>query len=380
MHASNGILFNHESPLRGETFVTRKITRAVAAIELGLQERLYIGNLDAMRDWGHARDYVEGMWLMLQQDTPDDYVLATGEAHSVREFVELAFACTGRQIVWRGRGVDEVGICAPLRPEAGAGRPALLPADRGRPAAGRPEQGARAARLAPPHRLRRPGARDGRGRPGRGQARGPQRPGLSGMSQAREEGGPRVQRRFQLAGRRVWVAGHRGMVGSALLRRLAREECEILTVARQDCDLRRQAAVERWLADARPDVVVIAAAKVGGILANAASPAAFLYDNLMIAANVIEAARRARVAKLLFLGSSCIYPKLAPQPMRRSICSRASSSRPTSGTPMAKIAGIKLCQAYRRQHGCDFISAMPTNLYGPGDNFDPDDRATSCRR
>ena len=112
MHASNGILFNHESPLRGETFVTRKITRAVAAIELGLQERLYIGNLDAMRDWGHARDYVEGMWLMLQQEAPDDYVLATGEAHSVREFVELAFACTGRQVRWRGRGVDEVGTCA----------------------------------------------------------------------------------------------------------------------------------------------------------------------------------------------------------------------------------------------------------------------------
>jgi GDPmannose 4,6-dehydratase len=111
-HASNGILFNHESPIRGETFVTRKITRAVAAIELGLQERLYIGNLDARRDWGHARDYVEGMWLILQQDVPDDYVLATGEAHSVREFVELAFACTDRQILWRGRGVDEVGIDA----------------------------------------------------------------------------------------------------------------------------------------------------------------------------------------------------------------------------------------------------------------------------
>jgi GDPmannose 4,6-dehydratase len=111
-HASNGILFNHESPLRGETFVTRKITRAVAAIELGLQVRLYIGNLDARRDWGHARDYVEGMWLMLQQNAPDDYVLATGEAHSVREFVEGAFACTGREVMWRGRGVDEVGLDA----------------------------------------------------------------------------------------------------------------------------------------------------------------------------------------------------------------------------------------------------------------------------
>jgi GDPmannose 4,6-dehydratase len=110
MHASNGILFNHESPIRGETFVTRKITRAVAAIELGLQERLYLGNLNAKRDWGHARDFVEGMWLILQQERPDDYVLATGEAHSVREFVEKAFACVGRVIEWHGSGIGEKGI------------------------------------------------------------------------------------------------------------------------------------------------------------------------------------------------------------------------------------------------------------------------------
>jgi GDPmannose 4,6-dehydratase len=128
-HASNGILFNHESPIRGETFVTRKITRAVAAIELGRQDRLYMGNLDARRDWGHARDYVEGMWLMLQQDAPDDYVLATGEAHSVREFIELAFACIDRRIVWRGAGVDEVGIDA----RSGAERVRSTSATCGRP-------------------------------------------------------------------------------------------------------------------------------------------------------------------------------------------------------------------------------------------------------
>jgi GDPmannose 4,6-dehydratase len=112
MHASNGILFNHESPIRGETFVTRKITRAVAGIHLGVQGILYIGNLDARRDWGHARDYVDGMWRIVQQEEPDDYVLATGEAHSVREFVELAFAQVGRKIEWRGKGIDEVGIDA----------------------------------------------------------------------------------------------------------------------------------------------------------------------------------------------------------------------------------------------------------------------------
>jgi GDPmannose 4,6-dehydratase len=120
MHASNGILFNHEGPMRGETFVTRKITRAVAAIERGVQQRLYLGNLNAMRDWGHARDFVEGMWLMLQQPQPDDYVLATGEAHSVREFVERAFACVDRRIQWRGKGVDEVGI------DAGNGKELVL--------------------------------------------------------------------------------------------------------------------------------------------------------------------------------------------------------------------------------------------------------------
>jgi GDPmannose 4,6-dehydratase len=117
IHASNGILFNHESPIRGETFVTRKITRAVAAIAHGLQTQLFLGNLDALRDWGHARDYVEGMWLMLQQDEPDDYVLATGEARSVREFVEAAFAHIGRHIEWRGEGLDEIGI------EKGSGNP-----------------------------------------------------------------------------------------------------------------------------------------------------------------------------------------------------------------------------------------------------------------
>jgi GDPmannose 4,6-dehydratase len=123
MHASNGILFNHESPTRGETFVTRKITRAVAAIAAGRQEKLYLGNLDARRDWGHARDYVDGMWRIVQQETPDDYVLATGETHSVREFVECAFACAGRRIAWKGKGLDEIGVCA----ETGAALVAIDP-------------------------------------------------------------------------------------------------------------------------------------------------------------------------------------------------------------------------------------------------------------
>ena len=161
------------------------------------------------------------------------------------------------------------------------------------------------------------------------------------------------------------------MVGSALVRRLQREPCEILTVARAECDLRRQAAVEGWLDGARPDVVIVAAATVGGILANATRPAEFLYDNLMIAANVIEAARAVGVAKLLFLGSSCIYPKLAPQPLKEEYLLDGRLEPTNEWYAVAKIAGIKLCQAYRRQWGCDFIGALPTNLYGPGDDFDP---------
>jgi len=175
---------------------------------------------------------------------------------------------------------------------------------------------------------------------------------------------------FPLEGKRVWVAGHRGMVGSALVRRLEREGCSILTAGRNVCDLTRQAEVEAWLSKEKPDVALIAAAKVGGILANDSEPAGFLYENMMIEANAIHGAYQAGVERLLFLGSSCIYPKLAPQPMPEE-CLLEGQLEPTNQWyAIAKIAGIKLCQAYRRQYGVDFISAMPTNLYGPGDNFD----------
>jgi GDP-L-fucose synthase len=177
-------------------------------------------------------------------------------------------------------------------------------------------------------------------------------------------------RRFPLQGRRVFVAGHRGMVGSALLRRLASEQCELLTVTRSALDLRRQDAVERWFGAHRPEAVFVAAATVGGILANDTRPAEFLYDNLMIAANVIEAARRSGVQKLLFLGTSCVYPRLAPQPMAEEALLTGALEPTNQWYAIAKIAGLKLCAAYRRQHGVDFIAAQPTNLYGPGDTYD----------
>lgn len=174
---------------------------------------------------------------------------------------------------------------------------------------------------------------------------------------------------YELSGKRVYVAGHKGMVGSAIVRRLASEGCDILTSDRAT-DLREQAAVRDWFESNRPDAVFLAAAKVGGILANDRYPADFLYDNLMIEANVIEAARASQAEKLMFLGSSCIYPKLADQPITEDALLTGPLEPTNEWYAIAKIAGIKLCQAYRRQHGCDFISGMPTNLYGPGDNFD----------
>lgn len=179
-----------------------------------------------------------------------------------------------------------------------------------------------------------------------------------------------TDRGYSLKGKRVWVAGHRGMVGGAIVRRLAREDCEVLTARRDELDLMDQASTRQWVAAQRPDCVFMAAAKVGGILANDTYPADFLYDNLMIAANVTEAAHRADVEKLLFLGSSCIYPKLAPQPIPETALLTGPLEPTNEWYAIAKIAGIKLAQAYRRQYGRDYISAMPTNLYGPGDNFD----------
>ena len=177
---------------------------------------------------------------------------------------------------------------------------------------------------------------------------------------------------YDLSGKRVWVAGHRGMVGSAIVRRLKGENCEILAVDRAELDLRDQAGTNAWIRKNRPEIVFVAAARVGGILANDSRPAEFLYDNVAIETNIIHSAYEAGVRKLVFLGSSCIYPKFAPQPIPEEALLTGPLEPTNEWYAVAKIAGLKLCQAYRRQYGCDFISAMPSNLYGPGDNFDLD--------
>lgn len=175
---------------------------------------------------------------------------------------------------------------------------------------------------------------------------------------------------FSLLNKKIWVVGHRGMVGQALLRVLEGRNCAVLTVDRGALDLRRQNDVESWLYQHRPDAILLAAATVGGIEANRTRPAEFLYDNLMIAANVIHAAAAVGTEKLLYLGSSCIYPRNTAQPIAESALMTGPLEISNEWYAIAKIAGVKLCQSYRRQYGCDFISAMPCNLYGPGDRFD----------
>jgi GDP-L-fucose synthase len=177
---------------------------------------------------------------------------------------------------------------------------------------------------------------------------------------------------FSLEGKRVFVAGHKGMVGSAIMRRLSSEDCEVVTADRETANLTRQLETESCIAAIKPDVVVIAAAKVGGIFANNSLPVDFLHDNLAIALNLIAASHAVKVKKLLFLGSSCIYPKLARQPIKEDELLTGPLEATNEWYAVAKIAGIKLCQAYRRQYGDDFISVMPTNLYGPGDNYHPE--------
>lgn len=175
-----------------------------------------------------------------------------------------------------------------------------------------------------------------------------------------------------LSNKRIWVVGHKGMVGSAIMRRLASEGCHLLTVDRTSLDLRRQHETEIWMQTHKPDYVILAAATVGGIIANNTRPAEFIYDNLAIETNIIHTAWKTNVRKLLFIGSSCIYPKFSKQPIPESELLTAELEPTNQWYAIAKIAGIKLCQAYRRQYGCDYIAAMPTNLYGPGDNFHPE--------
>jgi GDPmannose 4,6-dehydratase len=357
MHASNGILFNHESPLRGETFVTRKITRAAAAIQLGCRTKLYLGNLDAKRDWGHAREYVEGMWRMLQQDEPDDYVLATGETTTVRQFVEWAFADAGIDLEWRGRASTKKAIAR----KTGALRVAVDPryfrpteVDLliGDPAKAQGQAGLEARRSAC--------------------ANWPARWSGRPRNDEKRTGGPCLRPMFDLAGKRVWVAGHKGMVGSAMVRRLASEGCEVLTSpANRRPDLAGRPALACSAGGTTP------ARGVPGRGPGRRHPCQQQPRRVPLR-QPDDRGERHRGGESA-PGREAAVPRLDLHLSQTWPSSRSGGSALLTGPleptnewyAIAKIAGIKLAQAYRQQYGCDFISAHADQPLRPGRQFRP---------
>ena len=290
MFAVNGILFNHESERRGETFVTRKISLAAARIAQGEQDKLYLGNLDARRDWGYAKDYVECMWLILQHDVPEDFVIATGEMHTVREFATLAFKEAGIELRWEGEGINEKGI------DVDTGKP-LVEVD---PKYFRPSEVEQL--LGDPTKART----------------------LLGWNPCKTS--------FE--------------------------------------DLLDSVSVRQFFDEEQPEYVFLAAAFVGGIMANSIYRADFIYKNLQIQQNVIGESFRHNIKKLLFLGSTCIYPRDAKQPMKEDVLLTSPLEYTNEPYAIAKIAGLKMCESFNLQYGTNYIAVMPTNLYGPNDNFD----------
>ena len=350
MYACNGILFNHESPRRGETFVTRKITRAIANIAQGLESCLYLGNMDSLRDWGHAKDYVRMQWMMLQQDKPEDFVIATGVQYSVRQFVEMAAAQLGIKLRFEGEGVNEKGIVVSV---TGHDAPGVKPGD---------------VMIAVDPRYFRPAEVETLlGDPAKAHEKLGWKPEITLRQMISEM----VANDLDAAKKHSLLKSH-GYEGSAIVRQLSpRNNVELVLRTRDQLNLLDASAVQAFFAAERIDQVYLAAAKVGGIVANNTYPADFIYENMMIESNIIHAAHLHNVNKLLFLGSSCIYPKQATQPIAESELLQGTLEPTNEPYAIAKIAGIKLCESYNRQYGRDYRSVMPTNLYGPHDNFHP---------
>jgi len=378
MYACNGILFNHESPRRGETFVTRKITRGLANIAQGLESCLYLGNMDALRDWGHARDYVRMQWLMLQQDTPEDFVIATGVQYSVRQFVVLSAKELGITLEFKGNGIDETGVVVAVEgdnaPSVKVGdilvsvdekyfRPAEVETLLGDPSNSREKLGwvpeitfqEMVAEMVK-HALI-------------AQSVMPCLNCMVMMSLCHWNDKYIILNKKSL----IYVAGHRGMVGTAIVQQLEKQGyTNLITRTHAELDLCDQVAVRKFFTNNKIDGVYLAAARVGGIHANNTYPAEFIYQNIMIEANVVHEAWISGVKHLLFLGSSCIYPRLTKQPMKEDALLTGTLEPTNEPYAIAKIAGIKLCESYNRQYDVDYRSVMPTSLYGPHDNFHPE--------
>ncbi len=365
MFAVNGILFNHESERRGENFVTRKITLAAGRIAEGLQDHLELGNMDSLRDWGYAKDYVECMWLIMQQDKPEDFVIATGVQHTVRDFTEKAFAANGITIRWEGTGIDEKGYDAATGKMLVCVNPQWFrPTDVdnlwGDPTKAKTVLGWNPQSTTYEQLVEIMAKHD--------RERAKREKGTQGSSVIWKEGNSIMMEKNA----KIYVAGHRGMVGSAIVRELQRQGyTNIITRTHKELDLTRQDAVEEFFAQEKPEYVFLAAAKVGGIVANQEALADFMYDNMTLEMNAIHSAWKNGCKKLEFLGSSCIYPRMAPQPMKENCLLTSELEKTNEAYALAKISGLKYCEFLNRQYGTDYISVMPTNLYGPNDNYHP---------
>ena len=333
LHASNGILFNHESPRRGGTFVTRKVTRAVAAILKGEQEHLYLGNLDARRDWGYAPEYVEAMWRMLQQPEPDDYVIATGEMHSVRELCEVAFRLAG--LDWEQYVRVDPAYFRPTEVEELCGDASKATAKLG----------------------------------WKPQVRFAELVGIMLEHDLREAG---VKVSDFWPSRRVMVTGGGGFLGTAVVRRLeAAGATQIFVPRSRDYDLRTKDGIDRALADGKPDLIIHLAAVVGGIGANRENPGRFFYENAIMGIQLMEQARLAGVEKFVTIGTVCAYPKFTPVPFKEDDLWNGYPEETNAPYGLAKRMLLVQGQAYRQQYGFNAIYLLPVNLFGPGDNFDP---------
>ena len=362
LFAVNGILFNHESEKRGATFVTKKITKGLARVKLGLDEKVYVGNLEAKRDWGYAKDYVYGMWLMLQQDEPDDYILATGETHSVRELIEETCRLLDIDLAWQGEGLMEQGLDRRtgkviIEIDPRYFRPAEVDLLIGDYSKAKFKLG-----WEPKVRFKELI---------KIMVESDYQKEKQNLVYIQSAVQTQIESEFMPREAKIYVAGHNGLVGSAIVRNLrAKGYNNLVFRTRQELDLLNQEAVKTFFETERLEFVFLAAAKVGGIMANKQQKADFIYENLSIQNNIIYNAYRTGVKKLLFLGSSCIYPRMAPQPIKEEYLMSEKLEETNDAYAMAKISGIKMCQSFNQQYGTNFISVMPTNLYGPNDNFD----------